>query len=70
MCIRDRVYSHSDQDNMGLSNASEYVQGLYGEDVYKRQIEVSYTKNFPGEPTGKANPELLYNLHPLSLIHI
>lgn len=24
------VYSHSDQDNMGLSNASEYVQGLYG----------------------------------------
>ena len=23
------VYSHSDQDNMGLSNASEYVQGLY-----------------------------------------
>ncbi len=27
-------------------------------------IEVSYTKNFPGEPTGKDNPELLYNLHP------
>ena len=26
-------------------------------------IEVSYTKNFPGEPTGKDNPELLYNLH-------
>ena len=25
------VYSHSDQDNMGLSNASEYVQGLYGD---------------------------------------
>lgn len=24
------VYSHSDQDNMGLSNANEYVQGLYG----------------------------------------
>ena len=24
-------YSHSDQDNMGLSNASEYVQGLYGD---------------------------------------
>lgn len=24
------VYSHSDQDNMGLSNASKYVQGLYG----------------------------------------
>ena len=27
-------------------------------------IEVSYTKNFPGEPTRKDNPELLYNLHP------
>lgn len=27
-------------------------------------IEVSYTKNFPGEPTGRDNPELLYNLHP------
>lgn len=25
-------------------------------------IEVSYEKNFPGEPTGKDNPELLYNL--------
>ena len=25
------VYSHSDQDNMGMSNASEYVQGLYGD---------------------------------------
>ena len=25
------VYSHSDQDNMGLSNASEYVPGLYGD---------------------------------------
>ena len=25
------VYSHSDQDNMALSNASEYVQGLYGD---------------------------------------
>ena len=25
-------------------------------------IEVSYQKNFPGEPTGKDNPELLYNL--------
>lgn len=24
------VYSHSAQDNMGLSNANEYVQGLYG----------------------------------------
>ncbi|MBN1185324.1 MAG: TonB-dependent receptor [Bacteroidales bacterium] len=24
------VYSHSNQDNMALSNASEYVQGLYG----------------------------------------
>lgn len=24
------VYSHSDQDNMAVSNASEYVQGLYG----------------------------------------
>lgn len=25
-------------------------------------IEVSYKQNFPGEPTGKDNPELLYNL--------
>lgn len=25
------VYSHSDQDNMSLSNAGEYVQGLYGD---------------------------------------
>ncbi len=25
------VFSHSNQDNMGLSNASEYVQGLYGD---------------------------------------
>lgn len=25
------VYSHSNQDNMSLSNASEYVQGLYGD---------------------------------------
>ena len=24
------VYSHSDQDNMAVSNANEYVQGLYG----------------------------------------
>ena len=31
--------------------------------MYKRQ-EVSYIKNFPGEPTGKDNPELLYNLKP------
>lgn len=27
-------------------------------------IEVSYQKNFEGEPTGKSNPELLYNLKP------
>lgn len=27
-------------------------------------IFVSYKKNFDGEPTGKSNPELLYNLHP------
>lgn len=27
-------------------------------------IEVSYTHNFPGEPTEKDNPELLYNLKP------
>lgn len=27
-------------------------------------IEVSYKENFPGEPTGKSNPELLYNLRP------
>lgn len=25
------AYSHSDQDNMSISNASEYVQGLYGD---------------------------------------
>ncbi len=25
------VYSHSSQDGMGISNASEYVQGLYGD---------------------------------------
>ena len=24
------VYSHSDQDGMGISNANEYIQGLYG----------------------------------------
>ncbi len=27
-------------------------------------IEVSYRKNFEGEPTGKQNPELMYNLQP------
>lgn len=27
-------------------------------------IYVSYEKNFPGEPTGRENPELLYNLKP------
>ncbi|WP_455628483.1 sulfatase family protein [Parabacteroides chinchillae] len=27
-------------------------------------IEVSYEKNFAGEPTGRDNPELLYNLKP------
>ena len=27
-------------------------------------IEVSYIRNFPGEPTGKDHPELLYNLKP------
>ena len=27
-------------------------------------IYVSFEKNFPGEPTGKENPELLYNLKP------
>ncbi|MDN5292532.1 MAG: hypothetical protein PWQ06_2771 [Anaerophaga sp.] len=27
-------------------------------------IQVSYTKNFPGEPTGKNNPELLTKLRP------
>lgn len=27
-------------------------------------IEVSYVKNFPGEPTGADNPELLYNMRP------
>ena len=27
-------------------------------------IEVSYQANFPGEPTGKDNPELLYSLKP------
>ena len=37
-------------------------------------IEVSYEKNFPGEPTGKDNPELLYNLkhshgHNMSIVN-
>lgn len=37
-------------------------------------IEVSYKKNFPGEPTGKNNPELLYNLksshgHDMSIVN-
>ena len=37
-------------------------------------IEVSYEKNFPGEPTGKENPELLYNLkhshgHNMSIVN-
>lgn len=27
-------------------------------------IEVNYRSNFPGEPTGRNNPELLYNLKP------
>lgn len=27
-------------------------------------IQVSYDRNFPGEPTGRDNPELLYNLKP------
>lgn len=27
-------------------------------------IEVNYKSNFPGEPTGRDNPELLYNLKP------
>lgn len=27
-------------------------------------IEVSYRQNFAGEPTGKSNPEMLYNLKP------
>ena len=27
-------------------------------------IQVSYKENFPGEPTGRDNPELLYNLRP------
>ena len=37
-------------------------------------IEVSYKKNFPGEPTGADNPELLYNLkhshgHDMSIVN-
>lgn len=37
-------------------------------------IEVSYKKNFPGEPTGRKNPELLYNLkhshgHDMSIVN-
>lgn len=37
-------------------------------------IEVSYLKNFEGEPTGKENPELLYNLkhshgHDMSIVN-
>lgn len=30
----------------------------------KDPVQVSYTKNFPGEPTGKDNPELLTKLKP------
>ena len=37
-------------------------------------IEVSYKQNFPGEPTGRDNPELLYNLrsshgHDMSIVN-
>lgn len=37
-------------------------------------IEVSYSRNFPGEPTGRENPELLYNLkhshgHDMSIVN-
>ena len=37
-------------------------------------IEVNYQKNFPGEPTGKENPELLFNLkashgHDMSIVN-
>jgi arylsulfatase A-like enzyme len=37
-------------------------------------IEVSYTKNFEGEPTGRTHPELLYNLksshgHDMSIVN-
>lgn len=37
-------------------------------------IEVSYRSNFPGEPTGRENPELLYNLkhshgHDMSIVN-
>ena len=37
-------------------------------------IEVSYEQNFPGEPTGRDNPELLYNLkqshgHDMSIVN-
>ena len=37
-------------------------------------IEVSYFKNFPGEPTGKDNPELCYNMksshgHNMSIVN-
>ncbi len=38
---------------------NQYVIGLEPDDP----IEVSYKKNFPGEPTGKENPELL-KMHP------
>lgn len=37
-------------------------------------IEVSYRQNFPGEPTGRENPELLYNMkhshgHDMSIVN-
>ena len=37
-------------------------------------IEVSYVRNFEGEPTGRKNPELLYNMrsshgHDMSIVN-
>ncbi|MCH5335329.1 MAG: sulfatase-like hydrolase/transferase [Alistipes sp.] len=39
-------------------------QGRVADHDPEAPIEVSYRENFPGEPTGRDNPELLYNLKP------
>ena len=42
------VYSHSDQDNMALSNANEYVQGLYGAQYPVMASALLITSNHQG----------------------
>ena len=48
--------------------------GLVADYDESAPIEVSYEQNFPGEPTGRDNPELLYNLkqshgHDMSIVN-